>query len=855
MRRRAPFICPSSQKPDQEASFHKILLQGPVRRDDGSNRWFLYRRQFVLPLRPDRAELDITADGRYQLFVNGHKIGRGPSRSAPSYQRVDHYDLSSHLIAGNNVIAVLVHVYGVDTAWYQQSRDYLQSIFGDGGLYVSAEIENGGEQLTIESDASWRWLESQAWRRDTTRSGWGQDFIEDVDARKMPSEWSAINFDDSDWLNACEMVLETATNDQARGWGPLQPFPLLLPREIPQLTETPVAPQSVLAIYSVKPRPDLPIDRRIFEEELEPEHEGIVQNPTALLTDDVCTTMIRTTATHDTAILLKFEQLHSGHPYVELDAIGGEIIELAVAETVPGEFLGEPEIPARLARRNSLDCAHVFRYTARPGKQYFEKFEWTAVRYMQLVVRNAPHGLKIRHVGSLYTHYPVENLGAFQCSDEMLNRLWHIGRYSALQCTHDAWEDCPGREKRQWLGDGIVHFLVGAAAFGPSTRAIDRQFLFHGMESQRPDGLLQMFAPGDHHYTGVIIPDFNLHWICAVQHYFMHYGDIDSIAALFPAIQKVLTWFSAQTSKNGLIADLPHWHFIEWANLGRNGESLTINAMFAGALGAAAKLAEALGYQRAANNYADQASRIAISLNNRHWDDARGVYVDSVEPISGKQYSRVSQQGNAAMIFWDIAPAVRWERIIDRITDTNRLKLTAAPPVVPVGQPIDLENDVVLANTFFSHFVFSALGKARRFDLALEQIQRVYEPMLATGTTTLWESFDPSASICHAFSATPVYQLSAHSLGVTPLMPAFEEILVAPQPGYLSSASGVYPTVLGEVGVSWKKDSFFFDLNVQIPKGARAKIVAPPGFKTEDQILEVEAGSHNFRFCVIEGSA
>ena len=64
---------------------------------------------------------------------------------------------------------------------------------------------------------------------------------------------------------------------------------------------------------------------------------------------------------------------------------------------------------------------------------------------------------------------------------------------------HDGWEDCPSREQRQWLGDATVEFLVGQAAFGPSVNALNRQFLHHAAESQRPDGLTQMFAPGDHH--------------------------------------------------------------------------------------------------------------------------------------------------------------------------------------------------------------------------------------------------------------------------------------------------------------------------------------------------------------------
>jgi len=844
MRRRARFICTPEQVPDAEASFRRIVSQGPWRRDDGANRWYLFRRVFMLPSVASTATLNITADGRYQLFVNGYRVGRGPSRCSPYFQRLDYHDIKPCLVTGKNVVAVLVHVYGVDTAWYEQSRNYLQSIFGDGGLYVDAAIDCGSEHITLFSDESWRCLDCKAWNRDTPRSGWGQDFIEDFDAREMPDGWTSRNFDDSGWPGAGEMILHTDDNDLAKGWGPIEPFPTLVPREIPQLAESPLAPVKVVGVFSVTPDSSWPLDRRIYQEEMEAGADNLVEEPDALLVDDERVTVIRTTANHDTALLLRFERLHSGYPFIEIIARGGEIIELAVAETIPGEYLGEKEQVARIRRQSFLDCAHVFRYTARSGRQHFEKFEWTAVRYMQIVVRNAPEGLQIRHAGSTYTHYPAENLGAFECSDDLLNRLWETGRYTVLQCTHDAWEDCPGREKRQWFGDGIVHYLIGAAAFGPSTCAIDRQFLRHGMECQRSDGLIQMFAPGDHHGEGVIIPDFNLQWIGAAQQYFQHTGDLEIVAEVFPAMQKILAWFSRQAGPNRLIADVPYWHFIEWANIDRRGESLAINAMLIGALRATAGMAEALGYNRAAKQYAEQAQHMINALNQRHWDEARGVYVDSVDPDSGRRQVKVSQQANAAMIYWDIAPPSRWRSMVERITAPQRLKLTAVPPIVPDGEPFDPQHDVVLANTYFSHFVFSALGKAGRFDLALAQLRRFYQPMLATGTSTLWESFDPTASLCHAFSATPVYQLSTHILGVQPLEPGFARFRIAPQPCDLEYARGMYPTVLGAVRVSWRKNETAMELEFEVPAGAIADVIPPSGFATATADVEFGPGEH-----------
>ena len=846
MYRRAQFIWTPRQQVDSSVTFRSLLVHGPLRRDDGCNRWFLFRRQFELPYAADSALVNVTADSRYKLYVNGEQVGRGPVRATPAFMRVDSHDVTHRLHRGSNVIAALVHVYGVDTAWYETVRDYTQAVFGDGGLYVDATIRAGDRTINLLSDDQWRVTEASAWRRGTPRSGWGQGFIEDFDARRMPDGWLQARFDDSAWDPAQPMLRPASDDDLAKGWGDIEPFTTLLPREIPSLVECARLPSRIVAVNSVVRRPDLELDRRIYDEPLELATAECVDDVEAMLRDDESATVIRTDEGRDVSVLVAFDRRHAGYPFVELDASGGEVIEIAAAETIPGEYGPQRAGPPRIARESYLDCAQVFRYTAHPGPQQFEKFDWTGVKYLQLVVRNAPQGLRIVRLGSTATHYPAEDQGSFRCSDELLNRLWEVGRYTALQCTHDAWEDCPGREKRQWLGDGIVHYLIDAAAFGTSTQPIDRQFLLQATESQRPDGLLQMFAPGDHHSGGIIIPDFNLHWICAAHHYLMHTGDEATIEQLLPAVQRSLAWFERQSGPHDLLANVPHWHFIEWARVGRQGEAFIINAMLAGALHAAADMARTVGYARLSQRYLDWAARIRRALRTRHYDRRRGVFVDSVEPASGQQDSRVSQQANSMAILFDVATPEEYPAIVEYITDERRLRRTATPPVTFDADPFDATTDVVRANTYFCHFLYSALGKAQRFDLALRHMRHLYGAMLATGTETLWESTEPVASLCHAFSATPVYQLPAHVLGVTPTSPGFQRARVAPQFGDLESAHGVYPTPRGGLGVHWQRSAHGdLEVRLDIPVGIEVEFIPPEGY--DPAAAPLGAGSHALR--------
>ena len=62
--------------------------------------------------RPQRAELLITADSRYRLWVNGQPVARGPARCYPHAQSVDRLNLTPYLQAGANLLAVQVYQPG-----------------------------------------------------------------------------------------------------------------------------------------------------------------------------------------------------------------------------------------------------------------------------------------------------------------------------------------------------------------------------------------------------------------------------------------------------------------------------------------------------------------------------------------------------------------------------------------------------------------------------------------------------------------------------------------------------------------------------------------------------------------------
>jgi alpha-L-rhamnosidase len=805
----------------------------PQPRTEGVNRFLLFRRSFDLPGQVKCAPARVTADGRYQLFVNGDRIGRGPARASPFSQRYDEYDFGPSLRPGRNAIAVLLRVYGIDTAFYEHVESRWGPIIGDGGLWLDGEVCGEGWREPVGTDARWRCEVSEAWDRTTPLMNVGLAHIEVLDGRELAGDWTNPEFDDAGW--AAAQVL------QAGGGGPeaplggmvVRPFPVLKRSTLPPQREAFQRPCALLWAKAAASTPDLPVERRAYEEVLSPLVEGFADQVDALV-DDGGVAHIRTAGAVDVCFTVDFGRILAGRPLIEVEAKGGEVIDLVCGESLPGEF--DPKgasADARIVRHPMLGLdAHIARYVARPGAQVFETFEWDAARWLQVTIRNAPGGLEIRRLGLNRTGYPADPVGAFACSDPMLNDLWAICRDTLALCMHDAWIDCPGREQRQWIGDVAVEHLVGQAVFGQQVAPLTAEFLRKIAEAQQADGLPPPFAPGDHERFGRLIPDFALTWVLIARDHLDYSGDVATVREIFPSILKALAWFEPLRVPDGRIANLPYWHFQDWAAFGRDGLSTVLNAQFAGALDAAAALATALDWPSEAARLAAEAVRIRDALES-HWDETRGLYVDTVDPETGAPRPRVSQHANAAMILWGGVPATRAQSIADRICDEAVLRKTPAPPIQPQGESFDEGADIVATNTFYTHFLLTALMQAGRPDLAVGQIRQKFGPMLARGATTLWETFEPNASLAHGFSTSPAYQLSSGVLGVRPAAAGFGAIQFSPQLGELAWAEGVHATPKGDVRVRLDRTASGFDAILCVPKGVPVNTAAPRHWRIE----------------------
>lgn len=813
-KRKGNFIWLKDQEIRHNAQF--MTIHGaPLRRDDeGKNVWVLARGIVEID-EFKNSKLKITCDGKYRLWVNGKSMGYGPYRSNPTHQRLDVYNVEEHLKKGKNQIAVLIHVPGQDLAWYETVKSSCQTVFGDGGLYIEIETFNEGIKNVIYCDENWKIIQADAWNRNTPLAGWGQDFIEEFDANLMPNDWQNLGFDDANWPNAIIQIANGDEGAQARGWGQITPFPFLIETNTPPLTQVETFANNLLWAKKLAPKPELPIKERLYAEKLLDDDKEAFESAMGLV-GGKSPAILKTDGENDLALLFSFSPYQVGRPFIEIDAKGGEIIEIALSESIPGDY-GRGIKGDGLRNEGRLWVSHICRYKARKGVQRFDKFTPTGIGAMQIVIRNAKDGIEIKKLGLIATNYDAQFCGSFECSEPVLNKVWEIGRHTILMCAQDGWIDCPGRESRQWLGDGIVMFDMANLAFGPSIFPMHKEFLKQICEGQRQDGLARMVSPGDIRLNSITIPDYSFHWIIGLYNYWMASGDLETVEDSMQNIELCLKWFANYRDENGLIADVPEWHFIEWANIDRKGYSMAFNALYAGALNAASIMNKALGNTKKSKILDDEYNLVCYSLNQLHFNHSKNIYVDSVDDKSHAQGDRVSQHANALSILYNVAPKNIHDNVLNNIIDDSRLKLTDAPPIMANCDEFNENIDIVRANSFFAHFVYDAIAKAGKIDWVINDIIKLFGPMIATGTTTLWEAFEPIASLCHGFSATPLYQLSRHCLGIKAIDAGYKKFTFDLSHNQLLWAKGVIPTIHGDIIVSWKKNGERINVSIRHP--------------------------------------
>jgi len=157
----------------------------------------LFRHTFETSVPANYAELHIFADTRYELWIDGDWVGRGPARFSRTLREYDVFELGT-LGTGEHLIAVLVQ-------WAPNNRRS-ESVTP----MLKAHLEgtsNGRLQVLARTGFIWKSSLSSAWRQEAVPvHSWGLiGPTELLDLRLLQDNWMQPGYDDSAWLKSIEI--------------------------------------------------------------------------------------------------------------------------------------------------------------------------------------------------------------------------------------------------------------------------------------------------------------------------------------------------------------------------------------------------------------------------------------------------------------------------------------------------------------------------------------------------------------------------------------------------------------------------------------------------------------------------
>lgn len=761
--------------------------------ENRSHECIYFRRTFdVQHPKHCRLQIDVSADSRYRLYLNGKSISTGPCKGDGHTHYYETIDLTEKLKSGENVLAAKV-IHFSKRYMHSSGLAGPASVWRSdlGGFILEGVLRNqaGKAIQSLHTDQQWKVL------RDTSLSYQKESFTlcvggtEQVEGSFIPYGWEQVEYDDDLWQAA--VCISSAQDEMYGGLTPWQ----LTPRPIPAMYEEDKDFKNVVRQSCDWVGKKLSPGQRFWVE-------------------------------WDAGEITK------GYLNIAVSGGRGSVCKLLCSECYEGPIGSNGERnksvrddPKGKQLLGDQDIYRVSGFGEAGGKhEIYEPFWLRSFRFVRLEIEVGEEPLELHRCSYRETGYPLQIQGQFRCSDPSFTPLWEISLNTLKRCMYETYEDTPYYEQMQYEMDTRLQILFTYYVSGDDRLARKAIYDFHS--SLLPSGMLQSRYPS---VWPQVIPGFALFWIMMVYDHYMFFGDDTLVVRYRATIDAVLEWFERRVTDSGLIGQMPmaYWSFVDWVeewdhNAGavpasRYGPSTIYNFMVIDALQKAAMLHQRTGRWDTAKEYIARADRIKVAVHQHCWSSQKGLFQDGPGVEEYSQHAQV------------------WAILSRTVEGTKAQQLMGS-----------LLHDASLPAVSYamSFFMFRAMSQTGMYNESFS-LWEMWREQLKLNVTAWVEDPFRQRSDCHGWGAVALYEFPAEILGIQPEQPGYKKIVVAPKPGPLTWAEGTAMTAHGPVHVKWKieKDNKF-RLSIQGPQGIPVRVEMPNG--SEHNFLD----AHDLHVCL-----
>ncbi|MFK8164623.1 MAG: alpha-L-rhamnosidase C-terminal domain-containing protein, partial [Lewinella sp.] len=222
------------------------------------------------------------------------------------------------------------------------------------------------------------------------------------------------------------------------------------------------------------------------------------------------------------------------------------------------------------------------------------------------------------------------------------------------------------------------------------------------------------------------------------------------------------------------------------------------------------KLFAYFGDQGQANAYSYQADNIAEAVTRLCWNADREIFSDTPK---GKSFS---QHANILALLTDLAPAAAPHIMLSGSEGVPTYQQALLNKVLS-------DKSLTQVSEYFRFYLIQALYHTGRADLYVDQL-KVWAAYLDQGFTTFPEKPGETRSDCHAWSASPNYDLLATLVGIRPASPGFKTVSIRPAyTNFAYSATAAHPGGVIIVKASAGGKDVFYDIT--LPEGVTGELI------------------------------
>ncbi len=425
--------------------------------------------------------------------------------------------------------------------------------------------------------------------------------------------------------------------------------------------------------------------------------------------------------------------LDLGKEYVGLLSFEIEVEKDCYINIAYGEHLNNGLVPRRIHDRDfSVDLL------AKKGVNSHTNYMLRlACRYLEIT---SLYPVVVKKIGLIPQFYPTERVPV-AIENQLDRQIYDICMNTLELSMMEHYVDCPWREQCLYAYDSRNQMLSGYYGFSDGNFEYARSNLLLMSKDERSDKLLSICFPCG---TNLTIPSFCLYYIIAVWEYLLHTGDRSLIPQVDGKLKEIIKVF-LNNRKGHLVSRFQgedYWNFYDWSK-GADGHNSyddnidpLVNLIFVLALRAYDNICNFCGIE---NELSIDEDLLLAQTKEKFFNFDLGAW---------EMNGVASELVNSLAILTGASKEDEAEEICKLLS----------------------QNKLESCSLSMKCFKYDALLKTdpQYKNTVLDEIRKTYTPMLKT--STVWETakgyedFDGAGSLCHGWSAIPVYYY--HKLGI-----------------------------------------------------------------------------------------